>query len=89
MSITSSRERFEAWLPLPTSSWPSVSVAHDGSKQRLDTGYLNPLVEAAWRGWQAAEADALERAAEIADRNDRLGWGGRIAAAIRKLKGGE
>ncbi len=44
--------------------------------------WINPE-NALWSCWQACEADALERAAEVADRGIA---GSDIAAAIRSLK---
>ncbi len=61
-------------------------VLWDGQKYRFVD------VQERWLDWQAAEADALERAAKCADVNDaeRMDYiavlRSEIAAAIRKLK---
>lgn len=69
------RERFEAWATQP---YPDLNVG------RLGAGYKSPKTSAAWRGWQEAERQAIERCAKVCD-----GWlhadGDRCAEAIRAL----
>lgn len=62
--MTDSRERFEAWCE-------SESI----NASRLASGiYTYPSARVAWRGWQAAERQALERAAQLCEHFEREKW---------------
>ena len=50
-----SREAFEAWIQRDS----TLSVERDGE------GYRDMDVYLMWRAWQAAQADAFERAAKV------------------------
>ena len=50
-----SREAFEAWIKRDS----TLSVERDGE------GYRDMDVYLMWRAWQAAQADAFERAAKV------------------------
>ena len=50
-----SRESFEAWVKLDS----TLSIERDGE------GYRDMDVYIQWRAWQAAHADAFERAAKV------------------------
>lgn len=50
-----SREAFEAWVKRDS----TLSVERDGE------GYADMDVYIQWRAWQAAQADAFERAAKV------------------------
>ncbi len=50
-----SREAFEAWVKLDS----TLSIERDGE------GYRDMDVYIQWRAWQAAQADAFERAAKV------------------------
>ena len=50
-----SREAFEAWIKRDS----TLSIERDGE------GYRDMDVYIQWRAWQAAQADAFERAAKV------------------------
>lgn len=75
-----SRESFEAWIKLDS----TLSVERDGDGD----GYRDMDVYLMWRAWQAARADAYERAANTAAdflTRGRSPMGRSVAVAIRAL----
>ena len=76
-----SREAFEAWVKLDS----TLPIDRDGE------GYRDMDVYLMWRAWQAAQADAFERAAkvaaehDVAPTDDPLGVQECITDAIRAL----
>jgi hypothetical protein len=66
------RERFiEYWVrELPPGRYKvsAVQAAHEGLN---GSSHDAPTIHAAWDAWQAAEAAALERAAQVCDENAR------------------
>ena len=67
-----SREAFEAWIKRDS----TLSVKSDGE------GYLDMYVCIMWHAWQAAQADAFERAAKVCE--GRV-YAEQVAIAIRVL----
>ena len=67
-----SREAFEAWIKRDS----ILSVERDGD------GYLDMYVYIMWHAWQAAQADAFERAAKVCE--GRV-YAEQVAIAIRVL----
>ena len=77
------REEFEAWVS--ESGW--------NLERNAEGNYCTSTTDAAWGGWQAASAAALERAAEVCETIlDELSFANayecsnECAAAIRALK---
>lgn len=58
-----SREAFEAWAT--TKDWYSTARSDEEGRD-----YSSDLCEYAWRAWQAAQADAFERAVKVAAEHD-------------------
>jgi hypothetical protein len=57
------RERFEAWY----AAW-SMPAESDWFRKEEDGEYFWPTTHNAWYAWQAAEAAALESAAQMCER---------------------
>ncbi len=55
-----SREAFEAWAQIDDNFTVYRSTI-------LGRDYVSDLTNAAWRAWQAAQADAYERAAKVCE----------------------
>jgi hypothetical protein len=70
-----SRERFEAWCE-------SEGISAD--KSRLTGIYSYPSARVAWRSWQAAERQALERALAILERFGKVSSADLIRALIEQ-----
>jgi hypothetical protein len=62
--MSDSRERFEAWAKDVPREW-EVDI-HNG-EGAWPGQYTEYHVQCAWEGWQAAEAQAVRRCAEIVD----------------------
>ena len=67
-----SREAFEAWIKRDS----ILSVERDGD------GYLDMYVYIMWHAWQAAQADAFERAEKVCE---GLWYASECADAIHAL----
>lgn len=82
--MSDSRERFEAWNERTPPRAQPIIARHTSDPNFYESLRLCIRRERA-SAWQACEADALERAAEVADAVGTLP-ANRIAAAIRELK---